>query len=162
MVDVLVLNASHEALQVLPLRKALKLIFKGAAQVQATVAGRTLHTVDSHFEMPSVILLRHYVRYNSKPVAYSKRNVLERDNHVCQYCSAENARTVDHIIPQSKGGPNTFENTVACCNKCNNHKSDNSLAKSGLTLARKPKKPSRFMFMRAVKGRPEWHKYLFM
>lgn len=47
-----------------------------------------------------------------------KEKVLIRDNYVCHYCG-DIAHTIDHIIPQSKGGKSNEENLVACCEYCN-------------------------------------------
>src|SRR5262245_39389667 len=52
--------------------------------------------------------------------------VLERDEHVCQYCGNE-ANTVDHIIPRSKGGTTNPTNLVACCASCNRAKKDRTV-----------------------------------
>lgn len=55
--------------------------------------------------------------------------IFERDNWLCQYCgekvTKENA-TLDHYIPQSKGGKNTKENLRTCCFVCNGIKSGKS------------------------------------
>ena len=162
-VDVLVLNASHEVLQILPMRKAIKLLFKQSAEVEHSVEGQYLHSVDQKLELPSVIRLKNYVRYVRKPVPYSKKNVLIRDNYVCQYCGESNAKmTVDHIVPQCKGGENSWTNTVACCVKCNSLKANLSLAKIGFVLARKPKQPPPLSFIKASTKRPEWLKYLYV
>lgn len=53
-----------------------------------------------------------------------------RDNYTCQYCGIfleRKNRTVDHIIPKSKGGTNLKENLVACCIDCNQLKADHDL-----------------------------------
>lgn len=52
--------------------------------------------------------------------------VLRRDNHACRYCgrSAPEVRiTVDHVVPEALGGPDTPENLVAACSDCNSGKS---------------------------------------
>jgi 5-methylcytosine-specific restriction endonuclease McrA len=36
----------------------------------------------------------------------------------CVYCG-DQAREIDHIVPQSKGGSDEVKNLVACCHKCN-------------------------------------------
>ncbi|MCK4245097.1 MAG: HNH endonuclease [Candidatus Omnitrophica bacterium] len=55
-----------------------------------------------------------------------RREIFERDKWICQYCgekvSPENA-TLDHFIPQSKGGKHTKENIRTCCLICNGIKS---------------------------------------
>ena len=35
--------------------------------------------------------------------------------------------TIDHILPQSKGGKDTEDNTVPACQLCNNQKADRSV-----------------------------------
>lgn len=47
-----------------------------------------------------------------------REQILQRDQHTCQYCGQE-ANTVDHIIPRKHGGDDDPQNLVACCNKCN-------------------------------------------
>lgn len=55
-----------------------------------------------------------------------RRERFERDRWICQYCgekvTSENA-TLDHFIPQSKGGKPTKENLRTCCLICNSIKS---------------------------------------
>lgn len=160
--DVLVLNNSYEPLQVLALRKAVKLITKNRADVIKSMEGRNLTSCYESMPMPSVIRLNQYVNYKRKPVPYSKKHVLVRDKHVCQYCGVKDPKmTIDHIIPQSKGGLNTWENTVACCQRCNTRKADLSLAKSGLTLSSNPKRPSHFVFMNRFSKRPDWEEFMY-
>jgi hypothetical protein len=55
-----------------------------------------------------------------------RRELFERDKWICQYCgekvSQQNA-TLDHFIPQSKGGDDSKENLRTCCLLCNSIKS---------------------------------------
>ncbi len=55
-----------------------------------------------------------------------RREIFERDRWICQYCgekvTPENA-TLDHFIPQSKGGKHSKENLRTCCLICNSLKS---------------------------------------
>jgi hypothetical protein len=44
--------------------------------------------------------------------------ILSYNNFNCVYCGLE-ATTIDHIVPQSRGGTDDLTNLVACCNKCN-------------------------------------------
>jgi len=160
--DVLVLNNSYEPLQVLALRKAVKLLSKNRADVIKSLEGRHLVSCYNSMPMPSVIRLTQYVKYSRKPVPYSKKNVLIRDRHVCQYCGqADSAMTIDHVIPQCKGGENSWENTVACCKRCNTTKGDKSLAKSGFILKTKPRRPNTFFLIRHLSGRADWEEFLY-
>lgn len=46
----------------------------------------------------------------------------------CHWCRKEfestEQKTIDHVIPVSKGGKHSIDNLVACCSKCNNVKAD--------------------------------------
>ena len=44
--------------------------------------------------------------------------ILKMHDYCCVYCGNE-ANTVDHIIPITKGGTDHPENLVAACGKCN-------------------------------------------
>jgi 5-methylcytosine-specific restriction endonuclease McrA len=71
----------------------------------------------------------------------NRREVLRRDNHTCQYCGSAKHLTLDHVLPRSKGGPHTWENVVAACERCNQTKSDRTPHEAGMTLRTKPKAP---------------------
>ena len=51
-----------------------------------------------------------------------RRRVLERDGYYCVYCD-EDLRDaeihLDHVIPESKGGPTSYDNLQVTCRKCN-------------------------------------------
>jgi 5-methylcytosine-specific restriction endonuclease McrA len=47
-----------------------------------------------------------------------RAKVLLRDQNCCYYCGQE-ATTVDHLLPRSKGGNDSMDNLVAACTKCN-------------------------------------------
>lgn len=49
-------------------------------------------------------------------------DVFERDNFTCQLCGSRRFLTIDHIIPESKGGETTMENCQTLCNSCNSKK----------------------------------------
>ncbi len=50
------------------------------------------------------------------------REVFERDAYRCQHCGGWDKLSVDHIIPESKGGPTVLENLQALCRSCNSKK----------------------------------------
>ena len=71
----------------------------------------------------------------------SRREVLRRDNHACQYCGSTRHLTLDHVIPRSKGGLHTWDNVVTACEPCNSRKGDRHLPETGMVLKTKPKAP---------------------
>ena len=51
-----------------------------------------------------------------------RRKIKERWDYECAYCGSEDNLTIDHVVPHSKGGHNTVENMVCCCDSCNQDK----------------------------------------
>ena len=104
MSDVLVLNFTYEALNVTSFQRAVKLIFAGKAEM---LHGRERMLASPTYEMrmPSIIRMLYYIRRPMQKVALTKKNVLIRDDHICQYCGTRGERlmTVDHVIPKSRG-----------------------------------------------------------
>jgi len=54
-----------------------------------------------------------------------RESILIRDAHTCQYCGND-ADTVDHVVPISKGGTDEPDNLVASCKRCNFRKGNRS------------------------------------
>lgn len=58
-----------------------------------------------------------------------------RDNFICQYCGKTITEysdiTVDHVIPQSQGGKETYENLVLSCRTCNSAKGNKTAVEFG-------------------------------
>ena len=89
--------------------------------------------------MPSIIRMLYYIRRPMQKVALTKKNVLIRDDHICQYCGLRGERlmTVDHVTPKSRGGPSTWENLVCACMRCNNRKNNRTPREANMSLKRK-------------------------
>lgn len=58
-----------------------------------------------------------------KPIPPSLRKaVLERDAYRCRHCGSHIDLCVDHIYPESKGGPTEMGNLQTLCRPCNSRK----------------------------------------
>lgn len=53
-----------------------------------------------------------------------RRAVMDRDGNRCQECGSTVDLTLDHIIPWSYGGPDSYENLRVLCRPCNSSKGD--------------------------------------
>jgi len=160
----LVLNAGYEPLAVVSFKRALVLVLNQKATILAGAESQFVHSATNQFELPTVILLQRYVRIpNARKVPVSRRGVLRRDLHECGYCG-KSANTIDHILPKSRGGQDTWENLVACCLRCNNKKSDKTPAEMGWELRTTPRMPSGVIWsVRGVeKEEPQWQEFLRM
>ncbi len=136
----LVLNAGYEPLAVVSFRRAIVLVLAGKATVVADTGAPVVGSTVT-LPRPSVILLGRYVRLpHGRVVPVSRRGVLRRDGHRCAYCQGH-ATTVDHIVPRSRGGSDTWENLVACCVRCNNGKGNRTPEEKGWPLRVRPYAP---------------------
>ena len=160
---VLVLNADFQALSVCSVERAAVLVLLREADLVEAHAGRALRAATTSLPWPSVVRLRGYVRVPYRKVLLTRRNLLRRDGHACQYCGATERLTLDHVLPRSRGGPETWENLVAACTRCNNRKGSRTPEEAGMALGRPPFRPSHVMYMRDFLGETEeaWKPYLF-
>ena len=85
---VLVLNASYEPIHVCAVRRALILLVKGMAATEESGEGR-VHSPSQSLAVPSVIRLLEYRRIPRQMRAISRKNILIRDQHTCQYCNRQ-------------------------------------------------------------------------
>ena len=161
---VLLLNQSYQPLMTLGAKRAIILSFTEKVEVLERYK-ETINSVNLSIFVPSVIRLRDYVRFNKKKIPLNRRNILKRDNHICQYCNSKGKfMTVDHVLPKDKGGRDSWENLVAACVPCNTKKGNKLLKDINMTLLRKPKIPS-FLFdiqNDLSNSQSSWKPYLFM
>lgn len=132
MSGVLVLNTDDTALHTVSLQHAVGMLVRQVAIVEAVRDGEQF----GPYPLPEVLRLVRYVKTGylyARAPGWTKRGVLRRDRHVCAYCGGH-AATVDHILPLSRGGPNTWTNTVAACAACNALKADRTPTEAGMTL----------------------------
>lgn len=127
--QVIVLNASYEPLSPTTLDRAMALVLDGEAVIEEADPQRLLNHKFGAFPWPLIIRLLKYVKVSLSygPKMWTKAGVLKRDGYRCGYCEKRRATTVDHIHPQSKGGKDTWENTVSACAPCNSEKADHLL-----------------------------------
>jgi len=149
---VLLLNVTYEPLRIIPIRRAVGLLMRDAVERVGGVAAR-LRTPNTVFEVPSVLRLRHYVHVPQRGAMWSRRSVLARDGYTCVYCGArigDRRRgqiatrtdfTLDHLIPRSRGGGNSWSNTACACRWCNHRKADRTPHEAGMRLRWEPKMP---------------------
>lgn len=157
----LVLNAGYEPLSVVSDRRALLLVATGKASVLED-GGDPMISPTRAWGRPLVILLHQYIRVpHADTAAVSRKGVLRRDGHSCAYCGAH-ATTVDHVQPRSRGGQNTWENLVACCQRCNSAKADRSLESMGWRLRVAPVRPRgvQWRIRELEKPQEAWHGWL--
>ena len=105
-----------------------------------------IQAVNFEIEVPRVIRLLKYDRVPRNTVKFNRKNVFLRDEHRCQYCArrfAVQRLSLDHVMPRSKGGPDTWENVVCACLTCNVRKGGRTPLEANMRLLSEPVRPKR-------------------
>jgi len=136
MQSVLVLNADMSVLSFVDMPRAVTLLLstdkKGLPQAIMFEADpdRKVRSPSMEMDWPRIISLTRYVYvpYESRAGGdissfATKKDILDRDRRTCAFCGGK-GETVDHVLPKSRRGRDTWENLVAACSKCNNSKGD--------------------------------------
>ncbi len=158
----LVLNAGFEPLAVVSFKRALVLVMNHKATIVAADSEHPVWGSSGSYDRPSVILLTRYVRIPStRLIPVSRRGVLRRDGQRCGYCGGT-ANTIDHVLPRSRGGQDSWENLVACCLRCNNVKGDRTPNEMGWTLRLRPKPPhgTAWLVRGVERTETQWEEFL--
>lgn len=178
----LVLNESWLAIRTVPVRRALHLLFNGAAKAVVpetyelhsfdtwtalSVAPHEpcIRTVSLKIRVPEVIVLTRYDGMPNPAAVFSRRNLFRRDHNACQYCGLRpgtSELTIDHVVPRSHGGRSSWENCVLACVDCNRRKRDRTPHEAGMKLSRKPAKPKWSPFLEVPIGRvrTSWERFV--
>jgi hypothetical protein len=139
---VLVLNSDYSPINVTSFKRGFNLVFKGKAEVVQS-QGQPIITSFGTFLRPIIIRLLEYVSYKISKISVSKHRILKRDKFKCVYCGSQRDLTIDHVIPRSRGGKNTWANMVTSCGKCNHKKGDRTPEEAGFVSVY-PKEPTMF------------------
>lgn len=144
------LNASFEPLTIVPLRRAVRLVLDGKAEIVERDGDRRFRSEQEAVPCPAVIRL---VRYVHVPRRFRRQVtntfLFARDDYTCQYCGRHRRElkgrqflTRDHVLPVSRGGENAWENVVTSCSPCNNRKGNRLPREAGLDLRTEPGEPN--------------------
>jgi 5-methylcytosine-specific restriction endonuclease McrA len=179
---VLLLNRHFAPVSVATVRRAVVLLFSDAAH--AVDAGETydfqswltqpvrseddgLPIVGGEVRVPRVLHLLRYDRAPRVAVRLTRRNLMIRDSFQCQYCGRSPTQrdlNVDHVVPRSRGGLDSWENLVVSCRTCNLRKGRRTPTEAGMALLTVPHRPrwTTATQIRLITREPfaEWHPFL--
>jgi 5-methylcytosine-specific restriction endonuclease McrA len=155
----LALNASFEPLTILPVERALRLVFDEKAEILEVDSGRVFRSQWEEMACPVVIRL---VRFVHVPRRFRRQVtntfLFARDSYRCQYCRRHRSDlrdreflTRDHVVPLSWGGANSWENVVTACSTCNNRKANHLPEEIGMFPLRPPLEPNHVELVWAVR-----------
>jgi len=165
--DVLVLSEAWQPLGRHTWKGVIPDVIGGRVEVLATYADRSIKTPSENIPMPSVVRFTtgygfcQHVISSTRP---TRGDIWRRDNGECQYCGTSLSRkafTVDHVHPESKGGPWSWTNLTTACAPCDNYKDNKSLTEAGMHLFTDPVKPDHIGISSWRRGMPtQWKRFL--
>lgn len=145
------------------LEDAIRLYFRGKAEILKADESRLIHSGISKdgvvIKMPAPLILRLLefvgIYHSNRKIGYSREAVWRRDKNYCQfwhknekgkkfkYKCTPDEKTIDHLIPKSRGGKrNDFLNCVTACRFCNEKiKGNKTPLEAGLVLIKLPEQP---------------------
>ena len=155
--QVLRTDASGMPLEWIDYRDAVRLYHTGQV---AYVCGAPIFTVHgginslsgmrSIIEVNSIIATTGHqlglkANWNNYVPPLNNKTLFRRDANVCMYCGVRfmtRDLTRDHITPISQGGRDVWQNVVAACRRCNNHKGGRTPDQAGQQLLAVPFVPT--------------------
>lgn len=164
--SVLLLGIDYRPLRVIPVRRAVGLLLAGRADlVEVDPAGRVLRSARAEVPVPAVVRLTRAIRAPfHRRVPLTRRTLTVRDHGDCQVAGCDRAgRTIDHIVPRSRGGSHEWRNVALMCERHNQAKADRLLSELGWNLKAAPYEPRAVILLVAPSGveAPEvWAPYL--
>lgn len=145
----LALNASFEPLTMVPLRRALRLVIDGKAEIVEPEGTEQVRGARIAYPKPAIIRLVKFVHVPRKFRRQVTNTFLfARDEYTCQYCRRHQSElrhreclTRDHLVPMSRGGGNQWHNVVTACSSCNTKKGNRLPSECGMEPHVAPMEP---------------------
>ncbi len=125
-----------------------------------------VHTMRGAIRVPTVIVAVNYARVPKKRPKLCARSIRERDGNRCQYTGRllhPDEGNLDHVVPRSRGGADTWENLVWSAKDVNQRKADRLPHEAGLKLLSVPSAPKELpvtALIRNAHGVAEWKLFL--
>jgi 5-methylcytosine-specific restriction endonuclease McrA len=117
-----------------------------------------VHTVRGLIRVPTVIIAINYARVPKKRPKLSAKTIRERDGNRCQYTGKilrPNEGSLDHILPRSRGGPDSWENLVWADKEVNARKGNRLPHEAGLKLLATPRAPKELPVSATIRNAAE-------
>jgi len=125
-----------------------------------------VHTTRGAIRVPTVIVAVHFAKVPKKRPKLNAKNIRERDGNRCQYTGAllrPDEGSLDHVVPRSRGGPDTWENLVWSSKQVNTRKGNRLPHEAGLKLLNEPRAPKELpvtALLRNAHDIAEWKLFL--
>lgn len=150
--NVLVLDNTWQPNRVVSVERAVILLLTGKATPVSDVVVGVMRSPSTEVRVPAVILVANALRLavHGGRAACSREGVFARDAWQCQFVIGEracnaHADSIDHLVPQSRGGDDSWTNLIAACRHHNGIKAARTMDEMhrahGWSLRRQPVAP---------------------
>lgn len=184
---VLVLNRLYVAIRVVSARRAFTLLMREAAEIIDFNDGNYVNydfeswieisqlqqqfererhdwvrTVRFDIAVPRIIRLLGYQKVPASEVKLNRKNLFARDRNRCQYCGRlfpTSELSIDHVVPRTQGGGDTWTNLVCACVRCNAKKGGRTPEQAHMPLVRRPEQPKRNPMISVRLGSPRYESW---
>jgi 5-methylcytosine-specific restriction endonuclease McrA len=125
-----------------------------------------VRTAHGAIRVPTVIIAVNYARVPKRRPKLCARSIRERDGNRCQYTGRllhPDEGSLDHVVPRSRGGRDSWENLVWSARDVNQRKADRLPHEAGLKLLAEPRAPRELpasAFIRNAHNVAEWKLFL--
>ena len=125
-----------------------------------------VRTVRGPIRVPTVIVAVNYAKVPKKRPKLCARTIRERDGNRCQYTGTllrPEEGSLDHVVPRSRGGPDTWENLVWAAKNVNQRKGNRLPHEAGLKLLSVPRAPKEVPVTALIRNTPgidDWKLFL--
>jgi len=187
MSDVLVLNRSFYAIQVISWKRAISLVYLNHANVvdddyntysfdnwkefaEEIIKNPSgyIHTPNFKIIIPEVIALKTFNELPKSEVKFTRRNIYEHYHYRCNYCGRKfhtQELNLDHVLPRSRGGKTDWTNVVTSCIPCNLRKGNKTPNEASMRLLVRPSKPkwtgsAAVVFRPPFKIKASWQRFV--
>lgn len=134
-------HGGSEVLGVVPMRHAITMLWRKVARIRATMEGPKIGPYDRPKALELLKKVAHGLVTSTSAVPYSKTALWIREDGLCGYCGLP-GKTMDHILPKSRGGDASWLNAVNACRDCNEKKADRTPEEAGMPLLVQPYAPT--------------------
>ena len=127
---------------------------------------QAVRTARGEIRVPTVIVAVNFDRVPKKRPKLCSKTIRERDGNRCQYTGRvlrPEEGSLDHVLPRSRGGQDTWENLVWAAKDVNTRKGNRLPHEAGLKLLTVPRAPKEQLVTALIRNShsiPEWKLFL--
>jgi 5-methylcytosine-specific restriction endonuclease McrA len=135
-----ILNSNYTHLTVVSWKRGLRLLIaEKVIPIEFYEDYELITAAGEVYPLPRVVILKKYVKLPDRMYRPNRRNIFLRDNYSCAYCQKQLSTeelSIDHILPKSRGGKDTWENLITACKECNCLKGDRTPEEAKMPIFR--------------------------